>query len=195
MPTATMTPAPSPGGPPQRLFTVAEYHRLMDVGIITKADRCELIHGLIVEKPRINPPHATAVSKLTRRLFGLVGDDSVIRIQLPITLSDSEPEPDVVVAAGTDDDYTDAHPGPKEVRLAVEVSDSSLADDQGVKLAMYAAAKLPVYWIVNLVDGRVEVYTNPRGEEPGVPHPNRVRPGPVGAGGRRREGARGRPGR
>src|SRR5689334_3689456 len=98
MATATMTPAPTPGQPNQRRFTVAEYHKLMEVGVLTKSDRCELIRGLIVEKPTINPPHATVVSKLSRRLFGMIGHDLVLRIQLPITLSDSEPEPDVVVA-------------------------------------------------------------------------------------------------
>ena len=143
-------------------ITVDQYHRMMTSGAITTADRCELIHGLLVEKPRINPPHAYAIARLTRRLFPLAGD-SVVRVQLPITLSDSEPEPDFVLAGGTDEDYADRHPGPKDVLLVVEVSDSSLDDDQGTKLRMYAAEKLPVYWIVNIPDRRVEVYTQPRG--------------------------------
>src|SRR5438034_1198657 len=98
MATATLTPAPAPGGPPQRRFTVAEYHRLMEVGILRADDRCELIHGLIVEKPRINPLHATAVTRLMRRLLGLAGDKMAVRVQLPITLSESEPEPGIVIA-------------------------------------------------------------------------------------------------
>jgi Uma2 family endonuclease len=158
-PAATVAPPPLP----QRRFSVTEYHKMMDAGIIKSGDRCELIHGFIVERPRINPSHATALSKLTRRLFALLGESTLIRVQLPITLPDSEPEPDVVISIGTDDDYEIGHPGPKDILLVCEISDSSLADDQTVKLPLYAAAKLPVYWIVNLRDRRVEVYTEPRG--------------------------------
>jgi hypothetical protein len=178
MATATLTPAPPPGGPPQRRFTVAEYHKLMEIGLIRADDRCELVRGLIVEKPRTNPPHATAVTRLTRRFLALAGDAMTVRVQLPITLSDSEPEPDVVLAAGTDDDYTDAHPGPRDVRLLIEVSDASLADDQGTKLALYAAAKLPAYWVVNIPGRRVEVYTQPRGgKNPGYKQQTNYGPG------------------
>src|SRR5437588_339920 len=119
---------PPVAGRPLRRFTVAEYHRLGEIGLLTKRDRYELIHGLIVAKPTINPPHASTVSKLTRRLIRMLGDDVVVRAQLPITLSDSEPEPDAVIAAGTEDDYTTTHPGPKETLLVVEVSDSMLAE-------------------------------------------------------------------
>jgi len=163
MATATLTPTPAPGGPPQRRFTVAEYHKLGEVGILTPADRCELIHGLIVEKPVINPPHAAAVRRVNRHLTALLGAEVVIGVQQPITLSDSEPEPDVVVAIGTEQDYAKRHPGAREVPLVVEVSDSSLPDDQTTKLGLYAAAKIPVYWIVNIPERRIEVYTQPRG--------------------------------
>lgn len=162
MTTATLSPAPPPGRP-QRRFTVAEYHKLGDLGILTPADRVELIHGLIVEKPVINPPHTTAVNKLTRLLLTVAARACSVRMQQPITLADSEPEPDGVLAVGTDDDYAARHPRPRDVALVVEVADSSLPDDRGTKLRLYAAAKLPVYWIVNLIDRRVEVYTDPRG--------------------------------
>jgi Uma2 family endonuclease len=162
----TRAPKPTANGvayPSMHRFTVEQYHEMERLGIVKEHDRVELIHGLIVEKPRINPPHATALGKFYRRLTAMLEVDAAIRIQMPITLSDSEPEPDVVVAPGTHDDYETTHPGPKQSLLTVKVSDSSLADDQSIKLQLYAAARLPVYWIVNLIDRRVEVYTQPRG--------------------------------
>lgn len=154
---------PSPPPRPQKRFTVAQYHRLLELGIIKKEDRCELIHGLIVEKPRVNPPHATAVTRLLNRLFPLVAGLATLRVQLPITCSDSEPEPDLIVAVGTEEDYEHRHPGPRDVLLLVEVSDSTLDDDTTTKLQLYAAEKVAQYWVINLIDRRVEVYTNPRG--------------------------------
>lgn len=165
---ATRPPKPAPVPPavatrPQRRFTVPEYHQLGAAGILTTRDRVELIHGLIVEKPLIRPPHTTAVGNVGRELTRLLGLDAAIRTQQPITLADSEPEPDVVLASGSPNDYGAAHPRPRQVRLVVEVADSSLAYDRTTKLGMYAVAKLPVYWVVNLIDHRVEVYTGPRG--------------------------------
>jgi Uma2 family endonuclease len=85
-----------------------------------------------------------------------------VRTQQPITLGDdSEPEPDLVVAIGTDDDYKQSHPGPKQGLLVIEVSDTSLELDRRDKLALYARHGLPEYWIVNLVDRQVEVYSDP----------------------------------
>jgi Uma2 family endonuclease len=156
-------PAPTAFGQAVRRFTVEQYHRMHEAGILTASDRCELIHGVVVQRPPVNPPHATALTRLSRRLYTLAGDELVARIQLPVTLAGSEPYPDALLAAGTDADYEARHPGPKDVRLVVEVSDSTLPDDRTTKLALYAAARLPVYWVVNLKDRRVEVYTDPRG--------------------------------
>lgn len=162
MPTATLAP-PAPPPRPQKRFTVAEYHRLIELGIVKKADRCELIHGVIVEKPRVNPPHAATVRRLMRLLAALIGDAAVLQIQLPITCSDSEPEPDAAILIGTEEDYEYRHPGPRDVVLLVEVSDSTLDDDTTTKLQLCAAEKIAQYWVVNLIDRRVEVYTTPRG--------------------------------
>jgi Uma2 family endonuclease len=162
MVSATLTPPPPPRGP-QKRFTVEEYHRLIDLGILREDERLELIHGFIVEKPPIKPPHATTVRKLTRLLIGLVGDAAVVQTQLPITLSDSEPVPDLAIVASPEERYESAHPGPRDVLLAIEVSDSSLPDDQTTKLQLYAVEKIARYWIVNLIDRRAEVYTQPRG--------------------------------
>lgn len=162
MATALASPPPPPARP-QKRFTVAEYHKLLDVGVVTAKDRCELIRGYIVEKPVINPPHATVVTKLMQQLVALLGAKAAVRVGLPITLSDSEPHPDLVVAAGVLDDYETAHPRPGQIQLVVEVADSTVAEDQTSQLELYAEAGLLVYWIVNIPDRRVEVYTQPRG--------------------------------
>jgi Uma2 family endonuclease len=172
MPTASrVTRKPSarpPAAPPAwpiKRFTVAEYHRLIDTGILKSGDPYELLEGWIVQKMPNNPPHASTVTRTYRRIDRLLGDEFVVRCQQPVSIAaaGSEPEPDVVVAAGPDNRYTTAHPTPRDVHLIVEVSNSSLPRDRSVKFATYARAKVPVYWIVNLETRQVEVYTNPRG--------------------------------
>jgi hypothetical protein len=150
---------------PVRRFTVDEYHRMIATGILRSGEPYELIYGWIVEKMTINPAHAYTVGELDVRLSQLVGGRSVVRTQQPVTIgaAGSEPEPDIAVAAGPSNRYKNRHPDPKDVPLVIEVADSSLAEDRSTKLQLYAAAKIPVYWILNLVDRRVEVYTQPRG--------------------------------
>ena len=158
-----LTRPPTPPREPRR-FTVAEYHRMIRDGVVREGERVELIRGLILNKMPINPPHTKAV----RRLAVLVGP--LVRAagwvdysQQPITLPDSEPEPDFYAATGPEAKYDARHAGPGEVGLVVEVADSSLDDDQGTKLALYAEARIPVYWVVNIPGRLVEVYTQPRG--------------------------------
>ena len=114
----------------------------------------------------INPPHAAALARLTRRFGRMLDEIWVIREQSPVTIppGNSEPEPDLVVARGPDErSTTTRHPNPRDIALVVEVADSTLPVDRDQKLNAYAAADIPEYWIVNLVDRRVEVYTMPRG--------------------------------
>jgi hypothetical protein len=153
-----------PGIPPLpvRRFTVDEYHKLGEIGVLTENDRVELIRGWIVAKMTINPPHNYAVTELMQQLLAL-DVRAVVRVQQPITTSDSEPEPDVVFAVGTNADYKKRNPGPSNCIIVAEVAESSLHEDQTTKLKLFAGAKVAVYWIVNLVDRRVEVYTQPRG--------------------------------
>lgn len=148
---------------PQKRFSVQDYHRMMEHGLIASTERLELIHGLLVEKPAINPGHAYTVGRLTKKLFTVIGDLVVLRVQVPITLPpDSEPEPDLLLAYGAESDYMHRHPGPRDIAVVIEVADHSLAEDRTVKLALYAAARIPEYWIVNLVDRQIEVHTEPR---------------------------------
>jgi Uma2 family endonuclease len=91
----------------------------------------------------------------------LLPSDLSLQAQEPITLSDGEPEPDAVIFRGKPEDYSQRHPGADEVLLVVEVADTTLARDRGIKLRSYARAKLPVYWIVDLIAETIEVYTHP----------------------------------
>jgi Uma2 family endonuclease len=147
---------------PVRRFTVEEYHKLGELGILTENDRVELIHGWIVPKMVLNPPHNYAVTALME-LFVPFVTGATVRVQQPISVAGSEPEPDVVLALGSRSDYKARHPAPPDCALVVEVADSSLRDDRTTKLQLYAGAKVAVYWIVNIGERIVEVYTEPKG--------------------------------
>lgn len=146
-----------------RRFTVDEYHRLTEAGILTEDDRLELIEGYLVLKMPRNPPHDGTVHRVFKRLARvlLVGWD--VRVQSAVTLTDSEPEPDVAIVREDPDGYTTRHPGAADCGLVVEVSDSTLPGDRTDKGRMYARAGIGCYWIVNLPDRQVEVYTSPSG--------------------------------
>jgi Uma2 family endonuclease len=109
------------------------------------------------------PPHSVSTFETRRMLERLVSANWFVDSQEPITTADSEPEPDVSVVRGHRRDYADRHPGPKDVALLVEVADTSLERDRGWKKRIYAAAGIPCYWIVNLIDGQIEVHTQPSG--------------------------------
>lgn len=160
-PAASLPPAVPPFAVSR--FTVDEYHRMIEAGSLTPSYRIELIHGWLVTKMTLNPPHNYAVTALMNAILALTGPDGVVRIQQPITTTDSEPEPDVVLAVGSNADYKARNPKPPECVIVVEVADSSLRQDQTTKLELYAGAKVAVYWIINLVDRCVEVYAQPRG--------------------------------
>jgi Uma2 family endonuclease len=142
-------------------FSVEQYHRMIAAGILTENDRVQLIDGYVVAMTPIGPPHSFVARKLTKLLSVLIPDTWEIRIQQPITLSTSEPEPDVVVARGTIEDFKTRHPGPSEVALAVEVTDSSLAFDRGSKAGIYAHDGIAQCWIVCLAERTVEVDRSP----------------------------------
>jgi hypothetical protein len=146
-----------------RRFTVDEYHRMIQAGILTEDDPVELVEGWIVLKMPHNPPHDGTVDQDREVIQSRLPPGWRIRVQSAITLSESEPEPDLTVVPGPASRYFDHHPGPQEIALVVEVSDSSLACDRQEKARMYARARLVCYWIVNLVDRQVEVYTDPSG--------------------------------
>ena len=145
-------------------FTLADYHRMIAGGILGEDDRCEFINGQVLKVMPPNPPHAhvtRALIKFLARLFA--SDDWVVGIQDPVTLSRNSPQPDFYAAVGPNSRYAARLPGPRDLVLVLEVSDTSVAFDTATKLVMYAREKIPQYWIVNLRVRRVEVYTQPRG--------------------------------
>jgi hypothetical protein len=144
-------------------LTVAQYHAMIEAGILTEADRCELLRGWIVAKMPPNPPHASTVTRLSRRLMRLLPDEWPVRVQCPITLRDGEPEPVVAVVRGPEEAYRTRHPAARDVALVIEVAQSSLDEDREVKGPLYAGERIPVYWIANLVASRFEIYSDPKG--------------------------------
>ena len=176
MPLATALPALPPIVPPVpvRRFTVDEYHQMIQAGIIGEDDNVELLEGWIVPKMGRNPPHDTMISVImTDILPPLLPKGWFRRVQSAVTTTASEPEPDVAVIRGTQRDYLARHPGPADMALVIEVADSSLSRDRTIKGPIYAAAAVPIYWIINLVDSQIEVYTDPTG--PGAAPVYRVR--------------------
>jgi hypothetical protein len=149
-----------------RKFTVDEYHRLIEVGVLKSGDPFELLDGWIVRKMTKHPPHVLALQKLGRQLEKYLPPDWHLRRQEPITTADSEPEPDAAIVRGVFEDYGARHPSPSEVALLVEVAESSLSEDRNIKAPIYARAGILIYWIVNLVDMKMEVHTDPTGPDP-----------------------------
>lgn len=143
-------------------LTVAEYHRMAEQELLTD-DGVELLDGLLVKKMPKNPRHVSVVYRLRELLENLLPPDLLLRMQDPVTLSTSEPEPDLAAVRGSRKQFEQRHPEPAEVALLIEVADSSLRLDRGVKKRLYAEAGLPVYWIVNLIDNQIEILTEPSG--------------------------------
>jgi Uma2 family endonuclease len=148
---------------PVRKFTVDEYHQMLASGTLKSGDPYELLEGWIVQKMSRNSPHETSLVLTADAIRQLVSAAFHVRVQSAITLSDSEPEPDVVVVRGGPRDYPVHLPSPPNIPLVVEIADTSLRHDRVVKGRIYSRDDVPVYWIVNLIDMQVEVYANPTG--------------------------------
>ena len=142
-------------------ISVSQYHAMIDSGALTEADTIELLQGWLVAKMPKKPKHSTITRIIRKLLSEIVPSGWYVDSQEPLTTSDSEPEPDVMVIRGTALDYLEHHPGPEDVAFVVEVSDATLNRDRTMKKQLYAAAAIPVYWVVNLPDSQVEVYSQP----------------------------------
>jgi Uma2 family endonuclease len=162
--TRAATPIITPRYPTDPVFplSVEQYHSLICSGALTDDDPVELIEGVLVFHRPKNPPHEFVVHAVRDSLAAILARSGwTLRTQAPITLSDGEPEPDLLVARGTLRDYVNRHPDPTDTALVIEVSDATLLRDRGIKLRSYARAGIAEYWIVNLADRIVEVYVNP----------------------------------
>jgi Uma2 family endonuclease len=143
-----------------RRWTRLEYERMTEAGVLTPNDRVELIGGEILTVTPQNSRHATTVVLASEALRRVLTPNLHTRTQLPLALSDdSEPAPGVAVVGGSIRKYAYAHP--QSAVLVVEVADSTLVFDRLVKGSLYARARIPEYWIVNLVETIVETYRDP----------------------------------
>lgn len=153
---------PMAGAPRKHLISVDEYYRMAEVGLLAPDARVELIEGEIIDMVPIGTRHARAVTHLSRLLVLAVGERAIVRSQCPVRLGPrSEPEPDIALLAPRKDEYGRSHPGPSEVLLIIEVSDSTLEYDREVKLPLYARHGIPEAWIVDLHGGHLLIHRVP----------------------------------
>ena len=143
------------------LFSIDQYHQMIAAGILAEDERVQLLEGEIVRMTPIGPLHRYAVQACARTLAKLLPSSWELMIQQPITLANSEPEPDLCVVRCEAARYLDRHPGAEDVALVIEVADSTLPLDRNCKLPIYARAGIPEYWIVNLGQQCIEVYREP----------------------------------
>jgi Uma2 family endonuclease len=142
-------------------LTVEQYHRMVAAGILTPDDPIELLAGWLVQKMTKNPPHRIADRLVRLALEALVPPGWYVEAQQPITLEGSEPEPDIALIRGETTDYGDRHPQASDIGLVIEIADATLERDRTLKQRIYAEAAIAQYWIVNLNERVVEVYTEP----------------------------------
>ncbi len=162
---ATTTPQPVTYGQDASYprFSVARYQRMIETGILTAEDKVELLENYLVLKMPRNPPHDGTIDLMTETLGRVIPLGWRLRVQLTVVLSDSQPEPDIAIARGDARTYCSRHPVPADVGVIMEVADASLLRDQRDKTRIYARGNIACYWIVNLVDRRLEVFTQPSG--------------------------------
>ena len=142
-------------------LSIEQYHAIIQAGILTDDDSVELLEGWLVFKMPKNPPHRATTRLVRTALENILPAGWYVDSQEPITLSNSEPEPDIVVVRGDTRQYLDRHPGAEDIALIIEVSDTTLQRDRTVKKRIYSRAGISIYWIVNLVEEQVEVYSQP----------------------------------
>jgi len=143
------------------LWTVDEYHRLIESGFLTPEDNLELLDGQIIQKNPQSPVHAATTQHIYQYLQNQLKSQADVRSQRPITLSTSVPEPDIAVVRIDTDEHSDRYPTPNQILLLIEVADTTLVCDREQKAAIYARANIPDYWIVDLTERQVHICRNP----------------------------------
>ncbi|MBK8118426.1 MAG: Uma2 family endonuclease [Sulfuritalea sp.] len=145
---------------PYHRWSVEEYHQMAQAGLLDETDRVELIEGELIDMAPIGSKHAFRVDSIARALQRAAGTSFLVRVQNPILLGElSELQPDIAVVK--DKNYSEAHPGPEDVLLIVEVSDTTLAYDRDVKLSLYARHGIPEVWLLDVNAGELTVYREP----------------------------------
>ena len=145
-----------------KCWTVQEYRRMSELGILDGNEKTELIAGQITLMAAKGTPHVTSLHLLANALRDKLGSTALVRTQDPIQLDNfSEPEPDLAIVQGTVLDYTEDHPRPEQVYLVVEVADSTLKQDCQVKDKLYAQAGITEYWVLDLKNRKLHIFRNP----------------------------------
>jgi Uma2 family endonuclease len=153
----------------RRRFTVDEYHRMGECGILSEDNRLELINGNIVVREPIRAYHAGTVARLNRLWTSRLGDRAIVNLQNPVQFptEDSELQPDVILLRPREDFYTTAHPQATDVLLLIEVADTTLRLDRRIKIPLYARVGVQEVWLVDLTAARLEVHRGPLGDRYG----------------------------
>jgi Uma2 family endonuclease len=153
----------------RRRFTVDEYHRMGETGILSEDNRLELICGDIVFREPIGAYHAGTVRRLDRLFTSRLGDRAIVSVQNPVQFSqeNTELQPDVTLLRPRDDFYTSRHPEAADVLLLIEVADTTLRLDRRVKIPLYARVGVPEVWLLDLTTQRLEVCREPLGDRYG----------------------------
>jgi Uma2 family endonuclease len=146
----------------RRAFSRAEYHRMAQVGILPPDDRVELIEGEVVEMSPIGSRHAACVARINAMFSRKLAKRAIVWVQNPLALGmRTEVQPDVALLRRRDDFFATQHPGPKDVLLVVEVSETSVAPDRSIKVPLYASRGVREVWLVDLKAASIEVFRQP----------------------------------
>jgi Uma2 family endonuclease len=145
-------------------WSVADYHRMVEAGILNGRS-VELLAGEIVEMSPETPLHYTIAKRGARYLETLLMGQAEVRFNGPITLADSEPEPDIAIVRPPDSAYLDCHPTPEDIFWIVEVAKSSLKSDLELKSTIYAAADIQEYWVLDLTAQQLVVFQSPQASQ------------------------------
>ena len=147
---------------PRHRFTVENYHRMREIGILREDERLELVEGQVIYVGPISPRQAACTRRLNESLRRELGDSALVRVQIPVTIPDyDESEPDIAVLRPREDGYEGTHPTPADVLLLIEVADAALEVDRALKLPLYARAGIPETWLCVLPDRAIERHTDP----------------------------------
>lgn len=146
----------------RRRFTADEYHQMAEAGILLEDDRVELVEGEIIEMSPIGRHHASVLNRLTELFVLTFGEVAMVSVQNPIRLSgDTEPQPDLTLVRRRSDFYDAGLPEPEDILLVVEVADTSLAYDRGLKIPLYGRSRIAEAWLLDLNSGTITIYRDP----------------------------------
>lgn len=151
-------------------YTKEQYLQLRDSGILgDENEKLEFVEGLLLPKMSRKPPHDSTLDLLEDLIRSLLPTGWRVRSQKAVDLDRGQPEPDIAVVLGPASRYASHHPIPSEIAFVIEITDTTLTRDRRLKLPGYARNGIAEYWIVNLVDRVVEVYTSPATSLTGEP--------------------------